>query len=258
MYSQEIMYSQYDDFVVYVSSKAGYDPCKTVFLCPPSKYAGNAENAKKFLEISGWRELIEETEAAAVVLIAADGWNEVSADRVFEIYHEIKNSTVSKSGKAIWGRGGRLWLWETIIYIAGYESGAEYAGNVLVSHPNMFAAAALVNGVPSDYSAGNAPSDHWMVAKVSEDYHVKNNEIPVNLHMFGSNEIEMQIAADYFSQALHSENFIEQAGCRIGEFSAEDPNLNTCIMKDVFCHAVRWKNGPDGTLAPLMHKRRIF
>ena len=111
----------------YISTKAGYDPAKTYYVCAPERNASDVDNLAKFA--------------------AASGWDTLPPTLFMDIYGQTRNKFHSRSGKAPWGRQGSLWCWETVIYLAGYEEGAEFAGKALVKCPNMFAATALVDGV---------------------------------------------------------------------------------------------------------------
>lgn len=56
----------------------------------------------------------------------------------------------------------------------GYEDGASFLGDASAACPSFFAAAALVGGVPQDYTPGERPSSHWLVENVSADYKTLN------------------------------------------------------------------------------------
>lgn len=242
----------------YISSRAAYDPCKTIYLCAPGNAARTMEKAEQFAIESGWQKLAEEQEAILVVPIASKGWEAEPDTLLMDIYSETRNCFHTRSGKAIWGRAGSLWCWETIIYIVGYEDGAVFAGNVLVGNPNMFAGAALVNGLPDDYSKGEEISSHWMVKEVSQDYDVKNREIPVHLWLFGDNEEDAGEAVRYFSQSCSKENPAEQVRFFKGAYSSKDIALSEKIFEECFNHVIRWKNGPDGTLAMVDGKAEFY
>ncbi|MGB9343685.1 alpha/beta hydrolase family esterase [Trichococcus sp.] len=242
----------------YISSKAGCDPCKTIYLCAPAEASTSIESAEQFAVTSGWQAIAEEQEAILVVPVALNGWDAEPISLLMDIYNETKNSFHTRSGEAIWGRTGTLWCWETILYLVGYEEGATFAGNVLISHPNMFAGVALVNGVPNDYSKAEAPSSHWMIKTVSEDYAVKNSEIPVHLWLFEENEEVAQKAADYFGNSRSNDNPAEQVRLFVGDYSSEDARLSQMIFEECFNHVIRWKNSPDGTLAQIDSKKEFY
>lgn len=242
----------------YISSKASCDPCKTIYLCAPGFACASIEAAEQFAVKSGWQAMAEEQEAILVVPVAWNGWNAEPVTLLMEIYNETKNSFPTRSGEAVWGRTGSLWCWETILYLVGYEDGAVFAGDLLVSYSNMFAGVALVNGVPSDYSKAEEPSSHWMVKNVSEDYTMKNMEIPVHLWLFEENEEIAQKAVDYFTSSCSKENPAEQVRLFVDEFSSEDTRLSRMIFEECFNHVIRWKNSPDGTLALVDSKREFY
>ena len=68
----------------------------------------------------------------------------------------------------------------------------------MLSDLGRFAAAALIGGAPEDYSAGKKPSGHWMVPDVSDDYAVRNDQIPCSLWLIGAQKEEAGRALDYF------------------------------------------------------------
>lgn len=251
----------------YISTKAGYDPAKTYYVCAPERNASDVDSLARFAEASGWCEAAEEQGAILVMPAAPQGWDTLPPTLFMDIYGQTRNKFHSLSGKAPWGRQGSLWCWETVIYLAGYEEGAEFAGKALVKCPNMFAATALVDGVPSDFSAGDDPSSHLFVKNVSAGYCKKNRDIPVCLWLLGGGEQAEQAAA-YFVQCNAAE-FVGPAKATLegyetcvwqsenrpahqvrvfsGEFEA-GPALTALIVNELFSHVVRWKDGPDGTL----------
>lgn len=242
----------------YISSKAGYDPCKTIFLCIPQYAATTLELAEEFVTYTGWKRLVEEDGAVLIVPIIQGGWTAEPTSLLLEIYHSMKNKFYTRSGKSIWGRSGKLWCWETMLYLVGYEDGAIYGGNVLVDYPNMFAGVSLINGVPNDYSKGNMLSNHWMVENVSEDYSVKNNEIPVYLWLFLKNEELADKATSYFMDSCSEENDVGEVKVFVGEYSSENSEVSKFIFENCFNKIIRWKNGPDGQLATIGSKKEFY
>lgn len=261
----------------YISEKAAYDPCRTIYVCAPGAEAGTVTAAAHFAAVSGWRDLAEERGAVLIVPVATDGWEREQTGLLMDIYRETRNQFRTRSGEAIWGRNGFLWCWESLLYLVGYEDGAEYAGNVLVSYPGMFAAAALVNGTPSDYSAAEEISGHWMVPSVGGQYSKKNRDIPVHLWMFGKDREAENQALSYFSSAygdcekrsvcvcgyVGQMTFsVANEACQMrlfgGNFRPEDIELNRTILLECFEHVVRWKSGPDGMLALMDNKEEFY
>jgi poly(3-hydroxybutyrate) depolymerase/DNA-directed RNA polymerase subunit F len=175
------------------------------------------------------------------------------------------------------GSNGFNWCWETLIYLVGYKEGAIFAGNVLVTSPNRFAGAALVNGAPDDYKNQLIPSNHWLVKKISSDYNMKNHEIPVCLWMFNTDVNYVKEALTYFMESNHIteaaklveydsvstqiyKNSSEEAAqirVSIGNFTAV-PALARTIMIQFFNNFIRWKNAPDGTLKPYLSKSDFY
>lgn len=251
----------------YISAKAAYDPVKTLYVCAPEKDAATLEGLERFALSSGWQAVAEELAAVLVMPLAPGGWAAESPDLFPDLYRQTCRAFHTRSGQSIRGSGGVLWCWETSLYLAGYEEGAVFAGNALVKHPNLFAAAALVNGAPAGYAPGEEPSSHWLVPVVSDRYHRLNRETPVALWLFGGEEAQNQKAAEYFARSgglspkgqtvpldgltsILCKKDTDAAQVRIfpGNYGAE-PGLAQLIAHQLFCRVIRWKNGPDGTLA---------
>ena len=264
----------------YVSTKAGCDPCRTIYLCPPASEAAAPEAAEAFAIRTGWQALAEEKGAVLVVPLVSGSWTDMPKSLLIEIYKKTCSQFETRSGQAIWGRGGRLWCWETMLYLVGYEDGAVFAGNVLAAYPNVFAGAALIDGAPEDYTEGMEPSGHWLVPDVSPAYCRLNREIPVHLWMLqrqGAPGSQVQAARDYFAYACGEwEESQVRAGVWHGtmtaskanpacqtrilyrnskaedaaeDFRRQDKSLSRFLFTQCFEHVIRWKNSPDGTLA---------
>lgn len=262
----------------YVSSLANaYTPAKTIFICAPDQDACSREHLEKFAKESGWLELAEQDGAVLVLPLAEEGWSKESPLLLAYLYGKMRKSFQSKGGESVPGRDGVIWCWETLVYLAGYDEGAVFAGNALAATPNRFAAAALINGVPSDYSAGLCTSDHWLVPDVSADYKLKNQDIPVCLWLFYREEGLAGEALTYFSAsngitgkgvpkmygdisaALYKNPIEEAHQIRVsaGNF-IPDLSLARTIMEECFHTVIRWKNSPDGTLKCCMSKAAFY
>ena len=258
----------------YISTKAAFDPVKTLYICAPAAAATSLQGAQQFAQESGWQGLAEEAGAVLVLPLAPNGWANEPDELLLELYQETKNSFGTRSGKAIWGRMGSLWCWETLLYVAGYEEGAVFAGRAVTHYPNLFAAAALIGGAPSDFSSGQLPSNHWFIKNTSEDYETKNCEIPVCVWVFSKTEADVQPAARYFAAcngAAGPQNatvgglpHLAYTGTnpahQVRVFTADYPAgaaLAKLLLHEYFDHVIRWKNGPDGTLC-LTESREEF
>lgn len=225
----------------YISTRAGCDPCRTIYLCAPEPFCRTAEGVESFAQSSGWKDIVELQSAILVAPVAPEGWEAQPSTLLRELYQETRNRFLSPSGEAIWGRMGSLWCWETLLYAAGYGEGAAFVGRTLVSCPNVLAAAAMVGGAPADFRDGDAPSSHWLTARVSPDYQVKNRDIPVCAWLFTRQEADVAQAADYFRSCG---GMVE---VRTGS-TQPTPALSQEIMSQCFARTIRWKNSPDGTL----------
>ena len=257
-----------DGFYLYVSTRACYDPAKTIFIFAPGEMAGDISKAEQFARESGWQALAEYDGAVLILPLAPKGWKEEMVSLPGIIFDRVRSQVESRNGKSLFGRDGKIWCWETMIYLAGYGDGAVFAGNCVVAEPARFAAAALVGGAPDDYSAGGRSSSHWLVRNVSSDYAVRNDQIPSSLWLIGAPVEAASQALEYFGRAGGFGQQYRQIV--VGELSAicyeneKNPaerlllseetalcgiSLAHTILEDYFEHTIRWKNGPDGTLS---------
>ncbi|MDE7262022.1 MAG: hypothetical protein K2N78_08210 [Oscillospiraceae bacterium] len=251
----------------YVSTRADYDPVKTIFVCAPSGEAKTVEAAGRFASASGWKDLAEYDGAVLIVPVVPLGWDAEDHSLPGNIFDALRNTFSSRNGRSLFGRDGKLWCWETMVYLVGYGDGADFAGGCLVANPGRFAAAALVGGAPRGYANGRDPSGHWMVRNVSADYRRRNDQIPSCLWLLGAEEEQASAALAYFSgvnglsevpeermvgtiSALCYQNPDEPAQQVLvsrGTFPPA-PELAQTILSHFFDRVIRWKDGPDGTL----------
>lgn len=256
-----------NQYYIYVSTRACYDPVKTIFVFAPEEEAKDLASVQRFAHGSGWQTLAEYDAAVLILPLAPEGWAAEPLSLPGAIYNRVRDMVESRNGKSLMGREGKLWCWETLIYLVGYEDGAVFAGNCTVAEPNHFAATALIGGVPDDYSAGALPSSHWLVRDVSSDYAVRNNQIPSSLWLLRVLEADARKAVEYFAAVNGFGSIPKQS--TMGELLvysyqnevkpaqrlmlSEQPALSgislaQIIMEEYFAHTIRWKNGPDGTL----------
>lgn len=249
-------------FWYYLSTKAAWDPVKTIFLCAPATDAASPEKAEAFAKKTGWVDAVEE-DAGLLILPLTENWQNEPLDRIPTLYQENRNAFIAKGGVSTPGRHGVVWTWETLIYLAGYGDGADYAGNVLIAYPNHFAGTVLVNGCAHDFTAGEKPSDHWLVPHPSPDYQVMNKEIPTSVWLFGDCG-SSQPMVDYLKIVNKAEKtdhlpYVPEGAEKYAD--PADPVRQICLLKDIpeedtaslsmrafFDHIIRWKNGPDGQL----------
>lgn len=260
--------NQTDRFYLYVSTRACYDPAKTIFVFAPGEMAKDWSLAKQFALESGWLTLAEYDGAVLILPLAHKGWKEEDTSLPGNIYDQIRSQVESCNGKSLFGRNGKIWCWETLIYLAGYGDGAVFAGNCVVAEPGHFAASALIGGAPDNYLAGARPSSHWLVPHVSSDYTVRNNQIPSSLWLIGAPEKAAHQALEYFGAAggLDRKPKLVSMGtlnacCYENESNpaqrlllSEETELSGLalahtLLDTYFEHTIRWKNGPDGTLS---------
>ena len=99
----------------HISTKAGFDPVKTLYVCAPGADAASYEAAARFAQASGRRVIAEQEGAVLVLPIVPHGWRAEDAGLLMEIYRGTRGSFPTQSGKSLYGRGGYLWCWETLI-----------------------------------------------------------------------------------------------------------------------------------------------
>ena len=263
-------------FYSYTSTLADWDPVKTIFLCPPAAGCRTPKDAERFAIKSGWKAIAESQKCLLIVPLAERGWKSLPEDHLITLYNQIKNGVQAKQGKSIWGRSGTLWCWEIILFAVGYEDGADYVSRVQVAYPSFLTAAALVNGCTADVSAGQKPSQHLMLPKVSQEYCLRNCDIPVQTWIYTDNTEKIHPFTVYLEQVNHADIFkneeVDGLLCRLaasaknpaqhvrtflGAFQPE-PKLAQHIYQNCFNHVVRWKNGPDGTLAQVPSREDFY
>ena len=256
----------------YVSTRACYDPAKLIVLFAPEKDAADAESLARFAQSSGWQALAEYDSAILIAPLAPGGWKKQPAELPGMLYDAVRNSFDTRCAKSLTGRGGKLWCWETMVYWVGYDEGADFAGDCAVAAPSRFAAAALVRGAAAVYDAGEQPSSHWLAPHVSAGYARKNCEIPACVWLLDAPEQAAEAAVRYYagpngydpSAALQ---IVTVGGIKAARYAAapedaaqllitqgplpEGMALAHAILTGLFDRVIRWKNGPDGTLAAL-------
>lgn len=234
----------------YVSCRADYSPAKTFMILPPSEQVNNLKEAEEFASATGWQMLAEYEEAVLLVYVPEDGYKGLSLSLPGEILQEKRNDFDSLNGRSLSQRGGKLWCWESMVYLAGYEDGAEYGGNCLIAEPGRFAAAALIGGAPSDFSKGNELSIHPFLKDVSEDYKTVNHDIESRIWLYTDDAEKAERTGEYFS--------------RDGELQVKslpekyDLLLSAEILKGLFNKVIRWKDGPDGTVYDISSREEFY
>jgi len=260
------------EFYRYISSLAGCDPCKTVFLCAPENEAKSSESLRKFAESSGWIKAAEEDGAVLIAPIVKDGWDKEPEHLLKDLYNEVKgNCPVPEGNEGLPHRKGLLWLWETLIYGVGYKEGASFLARQTVSDPNLFSAVVLSDGGTEDFSKGKEESDHWLISNPSDDYNVKNQDVPSALWIFGNDE-SMKKTASYIRgcDRTDKKETKDFDGCnttvyynhadtvlQVRESKEEEIPADT-VMSTFFNKIMRWKNSGDGTLQYCIGKKDYY
>ncbi|MFQ9702677.1 MAG: hypothetical protein ACLR0U_11385 [Enterocloster clostridioformis] len=173
-------------FYMYVSTRACYDPAKTIFVFAPGEMAADLSLAEQFARKSGWQALSEYDGAVLILPLAPEGWNARSHSLPGSIYDRVRGQVGSRNGRVCLagkessgaGRPCSTWL--------GMRTGRFLPEIVRWRNRDRFAAAALIGGAPDDYSAGAFPSSHWLVRHVSSDYAKRNDQIPSSLWLIGA------------------------------------------------------------------------
>lgn len=236
----------------YASTRACADPVRTVVLCAPDAYVRSFEGVAAFARESGWMDEVEAEGAVIVAPVVPDGWASAPSDLAREAYRTACRQLVAPARMSIPGRAGGLWAWEPLISLVGYQEGAAHAGGVMVAHPAFAASYVLVDGRPEDLSRGDDPSDHWFVPRPSDAYHALNCEVPVAAWLMGSACDEALVA---YLRAVGGPSW----GLRVSpELTGTGPALARQAMRELVCHAIRWKNGPDGELAWHQSRQEFF
>ena len=257
-------------FYSYVSTRAGADPVKTVFLFVPNDQAGTLASVEAFARESGWLDQVERDADVLVAPLAPRGWEAERSDLPLALYRACRNDFKAPSGVSIPGRDGVVWTWEVMIQLVGYAQGATFAGNFQLAHPGFAAASVLVDGVPNDFSVADAPADRWLVPNAT-GYDLANRDVPVAMWLMGG-------AATEGTEA-YLRDVSQLDGCRVTDdlgvtttirynrrnpaqqlrltpgVTGTDPRVAQLAMGELFETVVRWKNSPSGTLTPHISKR---
>lgn len=224
--------------VYYISSHCRtWRPAKTLLVFAPNEIAASESRLSRFAGESGWIDAAERDGAVLVLPVSWHGWEKEHTAIVKQLHRTVWHDTASPDPHEALEK---VWCWETMIFAVGYDEGAAFAGNAAVEHPNAFADVAMVNGVPSDYSGGNALSDRWLLPDASPDWKTRNHEIPVAVWFLGNEDTA--VAEAYFSNSASSP---DQVKVTRGSFGP-DPVTTAAIMGE-FNTRIRWKNSPDGT-----------
>lgn len=259
---------------VYISSAANIDPVKTLMLFVPDRFASNVGEIETFARQSGWIEQTEMDGAVLVAPVSPEGWDECPGDIVRQVYEERRRTFRPIVGDGLPGRKGTLWAWETLIYLIGYEEGARFVGDYLLGHPGFAAASILVNGAGNNLALLNDSSEHWLVKNPS-NYDLRNRDIPVALWLLG----DSRVANKMFNALLEVDGATDRSSLMIDEVPIErwtNPDMSSrqlwrtsfipddlsaiakIGMNDLFNHVIRWKNGPDGTLATRLSRQDFY
>ena len=236
----------------YVSTRACEDPVRTIILCVPDACVRTASDVEQFARTSGWIDEVESDGGVIVAPVVEGGWANAPTDLARDAYLSARRELVAPARRSIPGRAGGLWAWEPLISLVGYQEGAEHVGSVMVTHPSFAASYVLIDGAPTDLSAGDEPSDHWFVANPSPAYHARNREVPVAAWLMGS-------ACDEKLEGYLRASGGPEWSLRVSpELTGVEPSLAAKAMCEFVCHVIRWKNGPDGELAWHQSRQEFF
>lgn len=232
----------------YVSSKCrSWIPAKTLLIFAPDSAAKSKEALESFAENGGWLETGEEDGAVLVLPLAPRGWAEEDTIRVKTLHKTVWRDTLSPDPSEVFKN---IWCWETMIFAVGYEEGAVFAGNAAVCQPSLFACVAMINGVPDDYTGGEALSDRFFLPDASDHWIQKNREIPVPVWFLGQKNTGT--AEAYFRRAALCPDQVRSSK---GDFCCNTATTKALMAE--FATRIRWKNSPDGTPARIKTEQQI-
>lgn len=275
-----------------------YTPARTLLFFLPSQKARNTEDIHKWLSSSGWLQQAEKDGSVLVVPHCTDNWKEMSPHCIPVIYQALWGKVPSpEKGDYVLDKKriepkvkvqAKVWMWETLWSILGFEDGADFAGDCVVAHPNRFASVTLIDGVPHDFAKGEEPSDHFLVSKtakgadrmigVSGDYAKRMRNLPsaVWLVSTDTNQAVISKAMDYFKKCddIAPDADAKRAICcgmptlqwfndqepaqRLWISEGEGSRLSPQQVMDTWIGpSIRWKNSPDGTLKTFFWKDQI-
>lgn len=233
----------------YVSSGCRtWRPAKSLLVFAPDETAKDAELLRQFAEDSGWKEAAEKDWAVLILPVTEKGWANEEPAIVKQIYKAVWRDAPSPDPNDF---RGNVWCWETLVFGVGYSEGAVLVGNAAVAHPNGFACAAMVNGEPSCYEAGEEYTDRWLLPDASPSWYKKNREIPVEVLMLG--ERDYSNAEKYFLGTACSRDQVVVNNCAFGT-----GKHTTVFIMDHFSTRIRWKNSPDGTAACVLNEKQFM
>ncbi|MBQ6451507.1 MAG: hypothetical protein IJJ29_06255 [Solobacterium sp.] len=251
------------NYYSYISTKAAWDCIQTIFLCVPGKYAKDAGSAEQYARESGWVQTAEDS-AAVLVVPVTENWQETDVSWIPDFYDKHKNDFRAPGGVSIPGRDGTLWLWETMIYLVGYEDGADYAAKVLTAHPGFFAGSLIANGQIRSYENADAEASHWFV-RTPTDYHRTNRQIPSAVWLakvfdektvsyFKTTACADSVKEENYGSVRTTVSYCSANPAQEVRISYEIPDAET-VMDTFFEHTLRWKNSPDGELRNYIGKK---
>ena len=108
------------EYYAYVSTRACYDPARTIFVFAPQQDAATLQGAARFARTSGWQALAEYDGAVLIVPVAPQGWQAEPDTLPGQLFDQVRNRFASRCGKSLLGRRGMLWCWEIMVYWVGY------------------------------------------------------------------------------------------------------------------------------------------
>ncbi len=244
---------QLSDCFTHVSSKAGCDPVRLIFLCVPSGDCSTREDAMRFASRSGWLGAVEEAGSALVAPSCPGSWEEAPRDLLHSLYAEARGSLKVACGRGIPGKNDVSWLWETLICVVGYGDGATFALDYAAAHPGFSAATVAADGVLGDAEPLDRPSEHWFVPQPSEAYEAPaNKDVPVAVWLAGAAGRDDR-TREAFCHRGAPEGLVRVDASE----SWREPGFAERALSGFLSSAVRWKSSPDGTLV-CHHAREEF
>lgn len=274
-----------------------YTPSRSIILLLPAQIATDTEQIHQYLEDSGWLRQAQKDASVLIIPHSQGSWTGYTPHFIVDIYQALWGKVRSiEQGDFMLNKArtshdakipANVWMWETLWSIVGYEDGADLAGDCVVAHPNRFASATFLGGVPHAFAYGENPSDHFLVSKtakrsqwmtgVSADYDVKMCQIPSAVWIIDQNieRAEIRRATEYFCHCNGSGTTAATMTACCGMptscwANSAEPDQRVWLsegdwhtltpeqmMRQWIGPSVRWKNSPDGTLKTFYWKEQI-
>lgn len=243
-------------------NSASWKATRTIFLNTPSMISSNREKLLRFIDEYSLEQAAADTESI-ILLPHIQDWSRVPVSLIPDLFQALRNQIQSPDPD---DSRNVLWLWDSLICLAGIGDACAFTGNTAVRWPNHFAAVALLGGMPDHYDAGNEVTDHWYVSKPSHSWNVLCKDVPLSIWIAADHP---EKAAEWFCRCADLEGggescTVEGISCHRWKnddveilVSSGKENLSVYLraMMEFFDRSARWKSGPDGRSARVLSHR---